>query len=400
MPTVQDCYYDDSVCAEDEWCFVNTQEMWGPWAMGNSGETPGANGRAGLQCSEAESTGMTWWYDNVCSRNSSWGPWDSMRGRCIKYKQAGESCVEDFQGELFGPMYPVRRNDGGLLSPSLAVCDKSKGLICTGDNGPTPHTCVKRRPANICFLGPWWDSSWCKVGGGAGGEEYTTGLPQAVLEEAAASFILQMPQEHLVATDADYWYSAEGNRTREIAQNIVRELWPAVYRPTTEFPIPYPDPRLTGPPYTAAWNETAVQAQSIMFQTPKVWSTVHMLIANLEPTLTASQVQASQAMAMFLAQNFNCPDCRGFWRADVLNFIGMPPATTEQAAHEHWWWLAHNMVSGHTASTRGGYPWIYPELTDADFAARFGPLNPQLRCQNPYWLAREDAHLQWKIVTP
>ncbi len=31
MPIVQDCYYDDSVCAEDEWCFVNTQEMWGPW---------------------------------------------------------------------------------------------------------------------------------------------------------------------------------------------------------------------------------------------------------------------------------------------------------------------------------------------------------------------------------
>jgi len=135
-----------------------------------------------------------------------------------------------------------------------------------------------------------------------------------------------------------------------------------------------------------------------MFMTPKVWSTVHMLVANLEPTLTASQVQASQAMAMFLAQNFNCPDCRGFWRADVLNYIGMPPATTEQAAHEHWWWLAHNMVSGHTASTRGGYPWIFPEMTDADFAARYGGLNQELRCQNPYWLSKEDAHRQWKIT--
>ena len=31
MPIIQDCYYDDSVCAENEWCFVNTQEMWGPW---------------------------------------------------------------------------------------------------------------------------------------------------------------------------------------------------------------------------------------------------------------------------------------------------------------------------------------------------------------------------------
>ena len=372
--------------------------MWGPWAqnLGAGGETPGANGRAGLQCSTASDTGMTWWFDTVCSRNTSWGPWQSMRGRCIKYKQEGESCVEESHDPLgIGPMYAVRRTDGGLLSPNLAVCDRNKGLTCTGDNLPTPHTCVKRRPPNVCFRGPWWDSSWCKVGGGAGAE-FHYGLSQSALEEAAASFAIQLPQEHMVAKDANFWYSAVGNQTREIAQNLLQTLWPAAYS-STSFPISYPDPRLTGPPYTEAWNQTASQAQSIMIQTPKVWSTVHMLIANLPATMSADQVKASQALAQFLAFNFICPDCRGFWRTDVLNFIGGPPSTTEQAAHEHWWWLAHNMVSEHTASTRGGYPWQYPAMSDADFAARFGTLNPQLRCQNPYWLDERDARIQWRI---
>ena len=25
------------------------------------------------------------------------------------------------------------------------------GLVCTGDTPPVPHTCVKARPANVCY---------------------------------------------------------------------------------------------------------------------------------------------------------------------------------------------------------------------------------------------------------
>lgn len=412
MPQTRDCYFDSSVCTENEWCLVETEVMWGPWAQNsnNGGETPGANGRAGLQCSQAAGYGMEWWFDTVCSRNTSWGPWESMRGRCVQYRKQGESCQEALELvsdnpsstgiNFMGPLYPVRKDSGKPFSRAM-LCHPS--LICTGDVEPTPHTCVKRRPANVCYVGPWWDSqSWCKVGG-ASEYNYTTGLPESALVEAAQSFILQIPQEHMVATEANFWYSSEGNRSRDVAQNLVQTLWPDVYRSTTTFPIAIPDPRLTGPPYTAAWNETASEAQSIMIQTPRVWSLVHSLVSNIQSgVMTQEQVLASQGLAMFLAQSFICPDCRGFWRVDVLDVIGIPPSTTNSAEHEAWWWRAHNMVSEHTAATRGGYPWIYPRMnSDAEFQAYFGNMvnnTELLRCQNPFFLSYSDAKTMWKIV--
>lgn len=52
-----------------------------------------------------------------------------------------------------------------------------------------------------------------------------------------------------------------------------------------------------------------------------------------------------------------CSNCRGFWSADVLNGIGLPPDSSEREAHKRWWWMAHNMASEHSAATRGGHPW-------------------------------------------
>lgn len=400
MPETKDCFYDNSLCdSEDEWCLVDTQTMWGPWAQNQNGNTPGANGRAGLQCSQAKEYGMEWWFDTVCSRNTSWGPWQSMRGRCVRYRKEGESCLEALDTEPYGPLYPVRKDNGKSFGRAM-LCHPD--LICTGDVEPTPHTCVKRRPPNVCYLGPWWDSSsWCKVGASdTVGGEYETGLPREVLEDAAQGLLLQLPQEHMVATEANFWYSSEGNRSRETIQRIVETLWPEVYRDETSFPLPIPDPRSTGPPYTAAWNQTANEAQSIMLQTPRVWSTVHSLVANLGETMTQEQVAASQGLAMFLAQSFICPDCRGFWRVDVLNIIGIPPSTTNAADHERWWWRAHNMVSEHTAATRGGYPWIYPAMSDAAFQEYFGTMannTELLLCQNPFFLSYNDAKAMWKI---
>lgn len=396
-PQVKDCYYDPSICSDSEWCLVDTEIMWGPWAMGNNGETPGANGRAGFQCETALASGMQWWWENVCSKNTSWGPWSSMRGRCVPYRQEQQSCQEQLATNtaIYGPNYPVRKNGKPFARGLLCRPD----LICTGDVGPFEHTCVKRRPPNVCYIGPWWDSSWCKVGGGAGAE-YETGLPQDVLEEAAAALLVQLPQEKLVPSQAEFWYSAVGNTTRDNIQNIVQTLWPEIYRNTTKFPLPYPDPRRTGPPYTEAWNSTAARVLTIQAQTPKVWSTVHSLITNTKEIMDEGQVQASQALAMFLAQSFICPDCRGYWRVDVLDEIGLPPSSNNREDHIYWWWMAHNMVSEHTAATRGGHPWVYPPLNDAQFKKYFGkPANNTdlLNCQNPFFLPYEDAVRMWKI---
>ena len=175
-----------------------------------------------------------------------------------------------------------------------------------------------------------------------------------------------------------------------------------MYRPTTTFPLSsVPDPRNTGPPYTEAWNNTAAEASSVTSQTPKVWSTVHTLIQNAEDPMPSAQIWASRALALFLVQNFKCGDCRGNFQVDVLQVIGIPPESSSREDHQRWWWRAHNMVSEHTTSTRGGHPWLYPPLSDAEFAAEFGePLGAAdlLKCQNPFFLPYQDAVAQWKIV--
>lgn len=66
----------------------------------------------------------------------------------------------------------------------------------------------------------------------------------------------------------------------------------------------------------------------------------------------------------------------------------------------HRWWRAHNMVSEHAAATRGGHPWVYLASGDEEFARNFGKLSPHLRCQNPWFLAKEHVHSMWKIADP
>lgn len=396
-PPVPNCYFDASVCSDDEWCMLDTQALWGPFGMGTGGWSPGSNGKGGFQCDTAQAAGMTWWWTTVCSQNASWGPWESMRGRCVRYREEQQSCQEDIQVDhsIFGPQYATRP-DGRPFERAMRC---RPDLVCTGDVEPTPHTCVKRRPADVCYSGPWWNSTWCKVGGGAGGE-YKRGLPQPVLEEAAQALLLQLPQEHMQATQETFWYSAQGNRSREIIENIVEILWPEAYRENTSFPLSYPDPRQTGPAYTAAWNATASSVSSLIAQTPRVWSTVHMLVANTKKSMDQVQVEASQSLALWLSQNFICPHCRGHWRTGVLDVIGLPPSSPNRIDHIKWWWRAHNMVSEHTASTRGGDSWVYPALPGDQFAETIGRganNTKLLNCQNPFFLPWDDAIKMWSI---
>jgi hypothetical protein len=397
-PPTPNCYYDPSVCTSAEWCMLESQILWGPWAFGANGETPGASGHAGIQCADAEAAGMSWWYDTVCSNSSSWGPFENVRGRCVPWRTDQQSCQPELRegNALFGPTYPVRDNGNPFVRPLRCA----PGLVCTGDVEPTPNTCVPVRPPNVCFQGPWWNSTWCKIGGAAGGE-YTTGLPQQALEDAAASVILQLPQEKLKPANANFWYEGIANRTRDEISRVIETLWPEVYRANTTFPLAsIPDPRVTGPPYTAAWNATAAAASSIMNQTPRVWSAIHTLIHNALDPMPSTQIWASRALAVFLAQNFQCPDCRGEFEISVLSIIGLPPSSSSRQDHQKWWWRAHNMVSEHTSSTRGGLPWLYLAQTPQEFSETVGASagnTEVLKCQNPFFLPYEDAVTMWKI---
>jgi hypothetical protein len=112
---------------------------------------------------------------------------------------------------------------------------------------PKPHLltlrCVCAALVWCASQGPWWDSSWCKVGGSADARHYA-GLPLPQLQEAAAALLTQLPVEiyggpHNLA----FWTSSAADVARGKAQAILRALWPKKYLAHTQFPLPAPDPR-------------------------------------------------------------------------------------------------------------------------------------------------------------
>ena len=131
----------------------------------------------------------------MCGGVENWGPWLSVRGRCERFRGEEESCnaqlaFSSAAAAAFAPQYVIG-TDG--RPPRPLVC--GPGLACTGDFGPLPHTCVRARPPDVCYQGPWWDSSsWCKVGSVAG-NAYTGGLPREELEAIAPALLIQLPTE-------------------------------------------------------------------------------------------------------------------------------------------------------------------------------------------------------------
>jgi hypothetical protein len=222
-------------------------------------------------CAELQRGGFSELFEQVCGGQSNWGPWFAVRGRCEKYRGEEESCNAQMATGAFGPQY-VTGTDG---RPPRAALVCGPGLACTGNFGPLPHTCVKARPPNTCFQGPWWDSSsWCKVGG-ADANNFTRGLPRKELERIAPALLLQLPTElfhnpevlgfwqvrspprqlhllHMVThpkLDTSmirlHAQSQVADRGRASIAAIVQELWPEKYRRDTRFPLEtFPDPRL------------------------------------------------------------------------------------------------------------------------------------------------------------
>uniref|UniRef100_A0A383W1N7 Sulfhydryl oxidase n=1 Tax=Tetradesmus obliquus TaxID=3088 RepID=A0A383W1N7_TETOB len=474
-PPVPDCYMNEGICAEDEWCQLEDQVRFGPWAMAG-GETPNVSPG---DCAFFKQQGYNWIFDQVCRNSSHWGPWQAVRGRCSKYRREQQSCNAYFAAIV--PSLPPSRlkqhsrtassssssstadmeANGGVkhsgvgsdlanvrwrsllspleafhapgsssishtnsghsteavlgssgfnqLLPHYAVSEEDgrppmrpmlcgPGLVCTGDVQPMPNTCVKVRPPNTCYQGPWWDStSWCKVGSNANNQFYA-GLPLEELEEVAKALLLQLPVEHFTnPLSVKFWHSPAADVARGKIQGILAALWPQSYRAATRFPLDIPDPRHAGSVHSTGWNHTAAKAASLYHQSNKVWSTIQTLVHNMKDPMPPTQVAASRALAVWLRQHFMCCNCRGMWANYVLNHLGLPPKSSSRYDHTRWWWRAHNMVSEHAASSRGGHPWVWPSQTDEEFSTQHAQYGGKLRCQNPWFLPYEFAELMWKI---
>lgn len=377
----------------------------GPCSAKNAKDGKGAAAADALAqqtCAELQRGGFDALFNQTCGGQANWGPWLSVRGRCEKYRSEEQSCnaaLGGGGGGAFGPHYAA--GEDGRPPRAALLC--GPGLACTGDFAPLPHTCVRARPPDVCFQGPWWDSSsWCKVGSAAS-NAFTGGLPREELEAIAPALLIQLPTEVFHNPEApQFWHSAAADEARAAIAAIVQELWPEPYRGATRFPLSsFPDPRRgKGAPGSAEWNATAAAGKKLYRQGNKVWSTIHTLVANTADPMRPAAVQASRALAVWLRQHFMCTNCRGFWGNAVINELGLPPATAEREAHVRWWWNAHNAVSEHTAATRGGHPYVYPRAPLGAFAQRFQHLSPLLGCQNPFFLPYEQVQRMWTIIAP
>lgn len=192
VPAVPDCYNapDDVPCAADEWCMLNHQELWDTAA--------GLGGHTSLSqmefCTDFNFISVEAYHEHLLSAGETkltpeqttalfnsgveicggydgfshgWAikdvvnAWRASRGRCVKYRQEHQSCIPEFAQTLPGAeeaMVP-KMEDGSQYHRPL-LCDKHKELVCTGTSFEvSPSACVKERPADVCFQGPWWDST-------------------------------------------------------------------------------------------------------------------------------------------------------------------------------------------------------------------------------------------------
>jgi len=206
----------------------------------------------------------------------------------------------------------------------------------------------------------------------------------------------------IVASQANTTLGKAVNETRMRGLNILKQLWPyKVYPAGPPKDILErlnqccnPLPRCTSTSTAedcdpGTYNTTDVKKKlataHMMANRPnKIWSVAHFVTMNLPDPVPASVAHASQALAVFLAHNFWCDDCRGFFQVGVVEEYGLPPITNQADDIAKWWWNGHNVAGEHVATTRGGHPWIH-ELGYADVKAY----------QNPWYMTWEDAQAMW-----
>merc|ERR1712232_415643 len=175
--------------------------------------------------------------------SSGYLTWMPSRGKCVKYRQEGQSCIQtqsrtgSFKGTFIRRASVVggKFSGGGSLDRPLAC---APGLVRTGpDYEVLPSTCVKERPANLCYAGPWWDSSRCPR---TQVEWYDTqaGMNRSWAIEALRSSLLLYPGEVTSPSSCAYWQSVRQNQhvydAMESMYEIIGALWP------THLVGPYP----------------------------------------------------------------------------------------------------------------------------------------------------------------
>merc|ERR1712157_536857 len=202
--------------------------------------------------------------------------WMPSRGKCVKYRQEGQSCIPTqnstgpFKGTFIRRASVVGRAiaGGGSLDRPLAC---APGLVCTGpDYEVLPSTCVKARPANLCFAGPWWDSSRCPR---THVEWYDTqgGMNRSWAIESLRSSLLLYPGEVDSASSCTFWNSP--HVAAAVESNVKHS--------------PIADALATAGHWAARPN--------------LVWSLIHFVMHNQPAPMPRSAVEASQALATHLS---------------------------------------------------------------------------------------------------
>merc|ERR1712151_1375126 len=293
---------------------------------------------------------------------------------------------------------------GGSLDRPLAC---APGLVCTGpDFDVLPSTCVKERPADLCFYGPWWDSSRCP-------RAPHVNVPLAAMRrggmsrewaiEALRSALLLYPAEVTGSFECKFWSDPHVEFARKQLYDIVQALWPTnvvgAYPTMQEVKtsiLKVGDVELVGldpkkcsdaqadpdSPITVALSTSWSWAS----RPNLVWSLIHFVMHNQPAPMSQKAVAASRAMATHLSENFWCNDCRGFFTIGVLSAYGLPPKVADGEAHARYWNFGHNVASEHVATTRGGHPWI------VSFAE-----GQQNGVGNPYYMPYETSVRMWRV---
>ncbi|CAE7453536.1 Khsrp, partial [Symbiodinium sp. CCMP2456] len=431
IPPVVDCYFDRNACAADEWCMVTTHEKWGSWAMGIGGHTPnfGLCGESYYAEIEAiasqgdvenvtlEALKLT--RDKICGSStvgvangvqlqnySKHRVWKTSRGRCVKYRLEGQSCIPTLSSGRFrsafvrraqsqsGTSYP----NGGTLERPLAC---APGLVCTGPSFDVlPSTCVRERPPDVCYAGPWWDSSRCPRT-----SMQTPGMSTYWALESLQTAFLIFPGEVASAMTCKYWTGPMGPLTaevRKVTHNTFKALWPAhlagecptldelyasMWRQTgIDLVALTPEECAAGEVSDGRIAEALALVGSWTHRPNLLWSLIHFAMHNQPSPMSRNAVAASIALASHLSENFWCNDCRGFFTVGLLSEVGLPPQSTDGEEHARYWNHGHNIASEHVASTRGGHPWIstLEEAQDADV-------------MNPFYVPYETSVKMWHV---
>ncbi|CAE7246508.1 licD [Symbiodinium microadriaticum] len=395
IPPVVDCYFDRNACQADEWCMVITHEKWGAWAMGKKGHTPnfelcGEQYYAEIEAiaSQGDVRNVTvealkLSRDRICGSStvgmangiqlegygySETQLWKPSHGRCVKYRQEGQSCIPTLATHGRFANAFVRRAQTGASYPNGGTMERplacAPGLVCTGpDFDVLPSTCVKSlQTAFLVFPGEVASAMHCK---------YWTG-PMAT-------------------------FTAE---VRKVTHNIFKALWPShlvgecptleelyasMWRQTgVDLTALSPEECEAGEGKDGRIAEALALVGSWTHRPNLLWSLIHFSMHNQPSPMSRNAVAASTALASHLSENFWCNDCRGFFTVGVLSVVGLPPQNPDGEEHARYWNLGHNIASEHVATTRGGHPWIntLEEAQDADVG-------------NPFFVPYETSVKMW-----